>query len=258
MAAMFGGLKRLLPRHRRARRTLGAADLPRRYPDLDPAFAPLYEACRHATMTSVERLYALYKAVEYVARHDIPGDFVECGVWRGGSVMMMALALRQFDAVGRRLHCFDTFEGMTAPGPQDIRHDTGEAVASILARTRRSEESDVWAMAPLEVVRRNLAATGYPPELIAFHAGPVERTLPAAAPDAIALLRLDTDWYESTKHELVHLWPRLAAGGVLIIDDYGFFRGARQATDEYFREHDAPMLLNRIDQTGRIAVKIAR
>ena len=219
--------------------------------DMDQEFWPLHEACRAATLTSAERLYALYKAVEYIVRNDIPGDFVECGVWRGGSVMMMALALRHFGGLGRRLHCFDTFEGMSPPGPRDIRHDTGEFATDIL----QDRSHAFWAVATLDVVRENLAKTDYPPELVTYCQGKVEETLPSAAPSRIALLRLDTDWYESTKHELVHLYPRLAMGGVLIIDDYGFWRGARQATDEYFRDIPSATLLNRTDATGRIGVK---
>jgi hypothetical protein len=81
--------------------------------------------------------------------------------------------------------------------------------------------------------------------------------VPASAPEFIALLRLDTDWYESTKHELVHLYPRLARGGILILDDYGFWRGARQATDEYLVECDLDLFLSRVDDTGRIGIKIS-
>ena len=205
-------------------------------------------------MTSVERLYALYKAVEYIIGARIEGDFVECGVGRGGSLMMVALALRHFGREGCRLHAFDTFSGMPPPGPRDVRHDSNETAADLLARSARDEDTAIWALATIDRVRANMAATGYPPELISFHVGMVERTLPAEAPERVALLRLDTDWYESTKHELVHLYPRLAPGGVLIIDDYGYFRGARQATDEFFAEQGA-LLLNRIDDTGRIAVK---
>jgi predicted O-methyltransferase YrrM len=222
--------------------------------DMDPEFWPLHEACHAATKPSAERLYALYKVVEYIVRHDIPGDFVECGVWRGGSVMMMALALRKFGGLGRRLYCFDTFEGMSQPGPRDVRHNTGELAADIL----RDRSHVFWAVAALDVVRENLAKTGYPAELVTYCKGKVEDTLLSAAPGRIALLRLDTDWYESTKHELVHLYPRLAVGGVLIIDDYGFWRGARQATDEYFRDTPSAMLLNRIDDSGRIGVKASQ
>ena len=172
-----------------------------RPPDLEPEFWPLHEACRHATMTSTERLYALYEAVEYAVRHNVPGDFVECGVWRGGSVMMMALALQKFGAT-RTIHCFDTFEGMPAPTVADVRHETGESAASILSRTRRREDDHMWAVAALDLVKRNVESTGYPRGLVAYHQGRVEDTLPARAPESIALLRLDTDWYESTRQEV--------------------------------------------------------
>ncbi|HVC53788.1 MAG TPA: TylF/MycF/NovP-related O-methyltransferase [Stellaceae bacterium] len=249
---MLKQLRRRLLRHKT--QGLIGADLERRRPDFDPEFAPLFDACRSATMTSVERLYALYKAVEYIIGAGIEGDFVECGVWRGGSLMMMALALQHFGQEGRRLHAFDTFSGMPPPSSRDVRHETGETAAALLARSPRDEGTAIWALAAIDTVRANMEATGYPPELISFHVGMVESTLPAEAPERVALLRLDTDWYESTKHELVHLYPRLAPGGVLIIDDYGYFRGARQATDEFFAEHGA-LLLNRIDESGRIAVK---
>lgn len=85
----------------------------------------------------------------------------------------------------------------------------------------------------------------------------MERTIPAGAPGEIAILRLDTDWYESTRHELEHLYPRLSPGGILIIDDYGHWRGSRKATDEYIEKHAAALFLGRIDYTGRIAVKTA-
>jgi len=248
-------IRRLRRRLLRRDRPLSGADLERRFPDFDPEFAALFDACRHATMTAAERGYALYKAVEYITRAEIAGDFVECGVWRGGSLMMMALALRHFGANPRRLHAFDTFAGMPPPGPRDVRHDTGEPASERLAKTPRSENSIEWALAPIDVVRANMAATGYPAELTSYHPGLVEETLPVEAPERIALLRLDTDWYESTKHELIHLYPRLVSGGVLIIDDYGFFRGARQATDEYFAEIDEAILLNRTDNSGRIAIK---
>jgi hypothetical protein len=85
--------------------------------------------------------------------------------------------------------------------------------------------------------------------------GPVESTIPATIPDQLAILRLDTDWYESTKHELDHLYPRLVSGGILIIDDYGHWQGARQAVDEYFARQNLKPLLSRIDYTCRIMIK---
>jgi hypothetical protein len=100
-----------------------------------------------------------------------------------------------------------------------------------------------------------MATTGYPADKLVFVKGRVEDTLPGSAPAAVALLRLDTDWYQSTRHELEHLYPRLAAGGVLVLDDYGSFEGARKAVDEYFAEYDIGPYLHRVDSTGRIAVK---
>jgi len=107
----------------------------------------------------------------------------------------------------------------------------------------------------LEEVRHNLSNVGYPDDRIKLVKGLVEATLPNKAPSKIALLRLDTDWYESTRHELIHLYPRLAQRGVLIIDDYGHWEGAQKAVDEYIRDNNLPVLLNRIDYTGRIAIK---
>ncbi len=105
------------------------------------------------------------------------------------------------------------------------------------------------------VVRETIDSAGYPSERVHFVRGQVEDTVPEQAPERIALLRLDTDWYESTRHELLHLYPRLASGGVLIVDDYGHWDGCRRAVDEYFSTEAEPVLLSRIDYTGRLAVK---
>jgi O-methyltransferase len=116
--------------------------------------------------------------------------------------------------------------------------------------------SFVWAYSPLDEVKQNLRDTGYQEDQVVFVKGKVEDTIPRDAPERISLLRLDTDWYESTYHELVHLYPRISVGGVLIIDDYGHWAGARQAMDQYIAENHAKLLLHRIDYTGRIAVKL--
>ncbi|WP_051341134.1 TylF/MycF/NovP-related O-methyltransferase [Azospirillum halopraeferens] len=228
-------------------------DLP---PDYDEAFLPVFHAAREATMSSSTRMYALYKAVHYVVDAGIPGDFVECGVWRGGSVMVIAMALLQRGVTDRVIHLFDTFEGMPAPSDRDVSI-LNEPAAHLLATQDPQDPASVWCVADLNQVKRNVFATGYPEARFRFVPGRVEDTIPAAAPHDVALLRLDTDWYESTRHELEQLYPRLAPGGVLIIDDYGHWRGSRQAVDEYFSARP-PILLNRIDYTGRIGVKTAR
>ena len=222
--------------------------------DMEADFLGLYEKAAPFTMTSVERMYALHTAVRHVVDRDIPGDFVECGVWRGGSAMMIAMTLAQMGATSRRLYLFDTFAGMTRPEDVDRRGKDGSETVSRWEQFRREDHNE-WAYAPLDEVKSNMATTGLNPESIRYVEGAVEDTLPAEAPDAIALLRLDTDWYRSTRHELTHLYPRLAPGGVLIIDDYGSFEGAKKAVDEYFAAACGGPFLHRIDTAGRLAVR---
>ena len=164
-----------------------------------------------------------------------------------------ALTLQRMADETRELYLFDTYEGMSAPGDNDVALD-GSRAAELLSRQSRDDPMSVWCVSSLDEVRSNVQTTGYPADRIHYIQGKVEDTLPQEAPDQIALLRLDTDWYESTRHELEHLFPRISPRGVLIIDDYGHWEGARRAVDEYVREHEVPILLNRIDYTGRIAV----
>jgi O-methyltransferase len=221
--------------------------------DMEPEFVRLFADCHTFTMTSPERMYALFKAVEYVVRNRIPGDLVECGVWKGGSSMMMALALAHFGDTTRTLYLYDTFAGMPAPGELDV-DDKGRAGAATWESMQRDDHNE-WCFSPLDEVKRNLAGTGYPADRVVYVQGKVEDTIPGTLPGPTALLRLDTDWYASTRHELEHLYPALVPGGVLLLDDYGAWKGARQATDEYFAGRGLPLLLNRVDSTGRIAVK---
>jgi hypothetical protein len=210
-------------------------------------------------MTSDERLAATLDAVGHVVRAGVPGAFVECGVWRGGMVLAMALQLQRLGVTDRDIWLYDTFEGMTTP----TERDTSPFSEPALATWRRAQEAGVRAwewvfggqMFDLDSVRSLLAETGYPSERLHFVAGPVEETVPGQVPAGIAVLRLDTDWYESTRHELLHLYPRLERGGVLIIDDYGHWDGCRQAVDEYFDQHGNRPLLSRIDYSGRIGTK---
>jgi hypothetical protein len=215
-------------------------------------FVAAYERCRAYTMTSPERMYALWNATRHVVAAGIAGDFVECGVWKGGSSMLAALALADAGDVTRPLWLYDTFEGMSEPTADDVDHKGHDARPEWEAAKRTG---DGWCASPLDDVRAALATTGAAKERLRFVVGKVEATIPREIPEKIALLRLDTDWYESTKHELLHLWPRLARGGVLIIDDYGHWAGARRAVDEFLATQKPPLLLDRIDYTGRIALK---
>lgn len=225
-------------------------------PGFDDSFMSLWEKVRPYTMTSPERGSALYDAVAYVTRCSIPGAIVETGVWRGGSMMLAALTLLESEDVARDIFLFDTFEGMATPTEADRRRKDGAHAADLLHEA--SPNSNLWAIAPLDEVRGNMHGTGYPPEHIHLIKGRIEETIPAGAPEQVAILRLDTDWYESTRHALTHLIPRISAGGVLIVDDYGHWTGARKAVDEYIAEKGMKILLTRIDYTGRIGVVMNR
>jgi O-methyltransferase len=223
--------------------------------DLEAEFLRLFDSCRAETMTSLERMYALYQAVCHVVECGIPGDLAECGVWRGGSVMLMALTLMARGRTDRTIWLYDTFDGVSAPTDVDVQEMSGRKASEILAARERSQEDPFWGIAARPLVESNLRRTGYPMDRFRIIEGDVLTTLSAEAPAHLAVLRLDTDWYQSTRHELEQLYPRLSPGGVLIVDDYGYWRGARKATDEYFQTVNARPLLNRIDYTGRIGVK---
>jgi O-methyltransferase len=238
----------------RLRRTIGSKVGSAVNADMEPSFLALYERCSPFTMTSIERMYALYKAVEYVDAAGVAGDVVQCGVWRGGGAMLIALALIARGAADRELWLYDTYEGMSEPDERDVSFD-GER-ASDLWRAAGRPTHNAMCYASIEEVRSNVESTGYPSTLVRYVKGKVEQTLPGTAPDSISLLHLDTDWYESTRHELVHLYPRLVRGGVLYVDDYGHWKGARAATDGYFADNAVAMLLNRVDYTGRIGLKL--
>ena len=221
------------------------------YLQLDSRYSEILKAVQPYTMTSCERIAALVDAVRYVADAKIPGAVVECGVWRGGSTMTAALALQQANNL-RDLYLFDTFAGMSAPTDVDI--DYRGAPAINLYVESAADDHNKWCYASLEDVQANLSSTGYPREKCHFVKGDVLKTLPCEQPSEIAILRLDTDWYESTLHELTHLYPRLSHRGVLIIDDYGHWQGCRKAVDEFFKEQGP--LLCRLDLTGVMGVKV--
>ncbi|XDD51544.1 TylF/MycF/NovP-related O-methyltransferase [Leptospira sp. WS92.C1] len=186
-------------------------------------------------------------------KNKIEGDIVECGVWRGGSMMATAYRLMHLKA-SRMLYLFDTFDGMSPASSEDVSI-IGENAKSYLDLKKKTEDDTMWAYAPIERVKENLYGTQYPKDKIHFIKGKVENTLPHKKLKKIAILRLDTDWYNSTLHELETLFPLLVKGGVLIIDDYGHWQGARKAVDEYIKRKKVKIFLNRVDYTCRLAIK---
>jgi hypothetical protein len=224
-------------------------------PDIDADIAETIHFIREYTQTSPERIASLCEATRYLAKARIPGAIVECGVWRGGSMMAVIRTLLKAGDTTRDLFLYDTYEGMTEPGANDVTRD-GTPASVLMRDASKGDAESIWCYASLDEVRRNVGKMGYPKEKLHFVQGKVEDTIPESAPERIALLRLDTDWYESTRHELTHLYPRLAAGGVLIVDDYGHWQGSRRAVDEWIAQTGVQILLNRIDYTGRVAVKL--
>jgi hypothetical protein len=167
-------------------------------------------------------------------------------------MMAVAKTLLALGVRDRKLILYDTFSGNPPPTAEDISFE-GISGQKMLEENRTNETN--WLEVGLEGVRSNLLSTGYPAERLEFIEGRVEETLLRHVPDKIAILRLDTDWYESTRAELQILYPRLSDGGVLVVDDYGYWRGARKAVDEFLSTLDFKPLLHRIDFDGRLLIK---
>lgn len=195
------------------------------------------------TQLSIEAMWSLYEAIRYIVARGVKGDFVDCGVFFGGSAMLMAQTLLALKDVSRELWLYDSFQGFVGQEAADDETWYGDSIRT------RFPDFDSIAMA-------NVESTGYPVERIRLVKGDIEQTAKDNRNEAIALLRLDTDTYHSTKAELEHFYPKVVQGGVLIIDDYGHAFGARRATDEYFAEPARRILLHRVNFTNRIAVKL--
>ncbi len=215
----------------------------------------LIRAAKGKTMTSHERMVALIRAIDYLESTKIEGDLVECGVWKGGSMLIAAKRLLSHQSTSRELFLFDTFEGMSEPTDNDVSAVDNEAAKILLGKVDKTDGDNIWCYSTEKEVLETMKLSGYPLSKIHLVKGKVENTIPHSSLNKIALLRLDTDWYESTKHELEHLYDLVVPGGVIIIDDYGHWSGARKAVDEFIQYRNIHILLNRIDYTGRIAIK---
>ncbi|MES2479669.1 MAG: TylF/MycF/NovP-related O-methyltransferase [Bacteroidota bacterium] len=225
------------------------------FADIDnPEFWEFYAIVKEYTMVSIPNLYSLYNSALYVVKNGIEGDFVECGVWRGGCSMMVALVFKKYGVTDRKIYMYDTFEGMPPPSEQDFDFKNSKA-KDLLKIKPTKERNSIWCIADIEDVSANIKLTKYALDNFVLIKGKVEDTLNENLPkNKLAILRLDTDWYESTKEELERLYPILITNGVLIIDDYGHWQGARRAVDEYLQENGIHLLLNRVDYTCRLAI----
>ena len=227
----------------------------RLYADFSDGERAIYLASRLNLCGSPEAIVTLVRAVDRVIERGVPGALVECGVYMGGNIEVIIRALQRHGVNDRDIYLYDTFAGMPKPTERDDCALGGVALWEAHRTEADGDKGSDWMKAGVELVRQRLNPLGYPDKHLRFVKGMVEDTIPATIPDRIAILRLDTDFYSSTKHELEHLYPRLSPGGILIIDDYGAFPGSRMATDEYAAEHQLNWFLHRVDAHVRLVVK---
>lgn len=208
------------------------------------------KSVRDYTMLDQSNICALIDSVQYLIKNNVEGCFVECGIWKGGAVMTMIKTLQNLGINNKEFYLYDTFEGMSNPTEFDLTYLKKSATKALDSLVRFTKIS-------LDEARTNILKTGYDKSKIHFFKGKVEDTLPKNSPDKIALLRLDTDFYESTKAELEYLFPKLSKGGIVIIDDYAFWLGSRKATDEYLEKNKIQIHLHRLPPYGtRVGVKM--
>ena len=220
-------------------------------------FENLYRICKKESLNiSKERFLTLYQSINYVFKNDIQGDFVECGIFKGGSSMMMAHMLaEQFQSQkNQKIWMYDTFEGMANASKYDENIDNQKAFIELDRIKKKENLNDIWAYSSLDYAKNNLKKTNIDEDKLIYIKGLVEETLYKRKPKEIALLRLDTDFYESTKSELEILYPLLQKGGILIIDDYGHWKGCKKAVDEYFL-NKKDIFFQQIDYSGIVGVK---
>ncbi len=204
------------------------------------------------SMTSKRKMYMLSEAVRHVKNKKLDGDFVECGVWKGGNILLYKL-LNDYYFLQKSIFAYDTFDGMF--NAEDIDINYKKKIAKKLLKNSKKDEkiTNIHCFATIENVKKNISKyTNL--NNINFISGPVEKTLilEKNLPKKISILRLDTDFYQSTKIELDILFPRLVYGGILIIDDYGYWMGQKKAIDEYFNNKQ---WLHRVDQSCRYIIK---
>lgn len=210
------------------------------------------------TMGSRERVVATINACKHAVQAGIEGDFVECGVWRGGNSIAAKLTFENYGS-DKKVWLFDTFTGMTPPTEHDTTRFSEKSAVERFDEAQAGEHNE-WCFASLEDVQANFKLAGANLAGARFIAGDVTKTLADSenVPDALCVLRLDTDFYDSTKAELEVLYPRLSVGGSLLIDDFGHWDGARRAVEEYVATlpPKSRPLLHYTDYSGRMGVKL--
>jgi O-methyltransferase len=191
------------------------------------------------TMAGMKRLDHLQHCVETILADGIPGDFIETGVWRGGSSIFMRAVLKAHDVGDRMVWVADSFQGLPAPDASKYPADAGD-----------EHYTKQQLAISLETVKGNFERYDLLDDQVRFLKGWFKDTLPAAPIEKLALVRLDGDLYESTLDALNSLYPKLQPGGFLVIDDYGALANCRQAVHDYRDHHGITEPIERIDWTG--------
>ncbi len=207
------------------------------------------------SMTPQIRIFNLLQSLRHLKHKNIEGDYVECGVWKGGNLILFKKFLENENQKEKKsIYAFDTFEGMTEPDKND--YDLSNHLDAIdLMKSDKNKSSNIWGVCSIENVKKNLSKNLKNLNGINLIKGPVEKTLTIKEniPDCISLLRLDTDWYSSTKKELEVLYEKVTPGGIIIIDDYGHWGGAKKAVDEFFK--DKYVWMHYVDYACRLIIK---
>lgn len=206
------------------------------------------------SMTSKERIHDLYYSLEYVINNNIEGDIIECGVWKGGNIVGILSYLKVHNIFDRTIWLYDTFNGLTKPTEKDFGIDikmNHNQVMKYWESSKINETTNNWCYSDLESVQKLIREVNYPENKIRYVVGDICETLkhPENVPDKISLLRLDTDWYESTKIEMEVLFPKLENKGVLIVDDYNYWSGSKTAVDEYYKSKGITPSIQKIDNS---------
>jgi O-methyltransferase len=206
------------------------------------------------TKSSPERYVAMLGSLNMVNANNIEGDIVECGVGHGGNII-----LARTICPTKICWLYDTFNGMTRPDTLlDIKL-SGKQKRAIDRYEAKAVNGHKWDAVSLQDVKKNFESFGLLNDnLMRFVKGDVVDTLQEShnVPDKISLLRLDTDWYHSTKIELDILYPRLESKGIMIIDDYGHWAGCKKAVDDYFAVMpEGSYQISQIDYTAILVMK---
>lgn len=216
------------------------------------------DICKKNTMVSINHLNFLKLIIKEINHRNISGDIIECGVWKGGCSMWMMICQKQYNML-RKFYLYDTFDGMIFP---DSDKDDKEAVDIYNKINQGVYEKNYdkwhkekkWAFAPIDLVKKNINLTQYDESKITYVIGDVCSTLNTIIPSEISILRLDTDWYNSTKKELDILFPLVIKNGYIIVDDYYAWKGSRVATDEFLKIHNDKITIIDTKITGGIFV----